>query len=387
MTPYQPLPVEAFAENTDRRSPIVRLGAIDDLESALADSWLDVTRATQRFLALLREFDLRRGWQAYGCNDCAEWMDLKLKISRKTALEKVRVAHALWLVPKIDAAFKDGRLSYSQVRALTRVADEANEEELLAYARGNSACHLERYCQRLRHGDEEAATLEARRQQRGRALHMVLDEGFLTVNLPPAELALVQQALEKLVAELPEDGERDYFAARADALVVMAQRILAGDVDNAANGDNYQVLVHVDADALDGQGGESDLPLPTVKRLCCDGGVVPVIKRNSDVLDVGRKQRMVPTAMKRALLARDRTCRFPGCHHTQFLDAHHIQHWCDGGDTALGNLVLLCSHHHRLLHEQGFQMKRHQDGYYFARPDGRPVEAPSSADDGVCQPL
>ena len=133
---------------------------------------------------------------------------------------------------------------------------------------------------------------------------MVLEEGVLTVNLPSAELALVQQALEKLVAELPEDAERDYFAARADALVAMAQQILAPRVDSAANGDNCQVLVHVDADALDGQGGESDLPLPTVKRLCCDGGVVPVIKRKGEVLDVGRKQRVVPTAMKRALLAR-----------------------------------------------------------------------------------
>ena len=140
MTSYQPLPAEAFAENTDRCSPIVRLGAIDDLESALTDSWLDLSRATYRFLALLREFDLRRGWQAYGCNDCAEWMDLKLKVSRKTALEKVRVANALWLVPRIDAAFREGKLSYSQVRALTRVADESNEAGLLEYALGYTWC-------------------------------------------------------------------------------------------------------------------------------------------------------------------------------------------------------------------------------------------------------
>ena len=116
-------------------SPVVRLGSIDALESALIDRWADVGQATYQFLALLREFDVRQGWRAYGCNDCAEWLDFKLKISRKTALEKLRVANALWFVPKIDAAFRDGQLSYSQVRALTRIADEANEEELLNRAR------------------------------------------------------------------------------------------------------------------------------------------------------------------------------------------------------------------------------------------------------------
>ena len=372
MNAYNPLAPDAFAEQP--LSPLVRLGPIDDLESALAESWLDVSQATYRFLTLLREFDLRRGWEAYGFNDCAEWMDLKLKMSRKTALEKVRVAKALWFLPKVEAAFEKGQLSYSQVRALTRVADEDNEAELLEYALGTTACQLERYCQRLRHGDKDYAALDARRQHQGRALHMVLDEGSLTVKLPPAELALVQQALEKVVSELPEDPQRDYFAARADALVQMAQQILAGDI-GSDSADSHQVIVHVDASALDGQGGEADVPLPTVKRLCCDGGVVPVIRRNGEVLDVGRKQRIVPTAMKRALLARDRSCRFPGCHHTQFLDAHHIEHWSEGGETSLDNLVVLCSHHHRLLHEQGFQMRKLNGGYTFARPDGRLIES------------
>ena len=128
-------------------SPVVQLGPIDAVETALVDRWADVSQATYRFLALLREFDFRQGWKAYGCNDCAEWMDFKLKISRKTALEKVRVANALWFVPKIDAAFRDGALSYSQVRALTRIADETNEEDLVQRAQSTSAGALEKYVQ------------------------------------------------------------------------------------------------------------------------------------------------------------------------------------------------------------------------------------------------
>ncbi len=259
MNQYLPLPSESFVEaKSASLSPLVRLGAIDDLETALAESWLDVTRATYRFLSLLRGFDMRQGWRSYGCNDCAEWLDFKLKISRKTALEKVRVAKALWFVPKIEAAFRDGALSYSQVRALTRVADLDNEAGLLDYARQSTAQGLERYCRQIRCGDEQNAQNDASRQLKHRSLHVHEASGEITPPLPPAELALVQQVLEQLVSELPEDPDRDYFAARADALVALAQR---GQGESVSANDHYQVLVHVDAQALEGHGGKSDLPL------------------------------------------------------------------------------------------------------------------------------
>ncbi|MGK0224166.1 MAG: hypothetical protein ACI9ON_003415 [Limisphaerales bacterium] len=396
MNHYQPLPTQALqsVRNESPLSPVVRLGAIDDLETALADSWLSVTQATYRFLVLLREFEMRQGWRAYGCNDCAEWMDFKLKICRKTALEKVRVAKALWFLPKIDAVFKEGKLSYSQVRALTRVATRENEPDLVDRALTTTACNLEKYCHRLRLGDAQGSKQEARRQHENRTLHLALEDGTLTVQLPPAELAIVQQALECLVEDLPEDSNRDYFAARADALVSMARRVL--DRDNSADTASpspslaasqhatHQVMVHVDASALNGDGGESDYPLPTVKRLCCSGEVLPILKSGDDVLNVGRNQRIVPTKLKRALAARDRQCQFPGCHHTRYLDAHHIKHWCDGGETKLDNLLLLCTHHHTLMHEGGFELKSANDKFYFARPDGRPIESAqiaSSAED------
>jgi len=384
MNRYTPVDVESMY--TGNLSPIVKLGPIDDLEIALTDSWADVSRATYRFLTLLREFDLRRGWQAYGCNDCAEWLDLKLKMSRKTALEKVRVANALWLLPRIDRAYASGQLSYSQVRAVTRVANQDNEEDLLGYALQTTAAGLERHCQRLRNGDRVAAASDARRAHANRAVHIFTEGGSLDASLPPADLALVEQAIEKVAASLPEDPGRDYFATRADALVQMAKLILADEAPESRGADNYQVLVHVDAQALSGKGGECDEPLPTVQRLCCDGAVIPIVKHGNEVLDVGRKQRTVPTALKRALLARDRTCQFPGCHHRKFLDAHHIHHWADGGETSLDNLTLLCTHHHTLLHEGGFTLEKLRDGCFrFLRADGRPVETPmpSSAEDGL----
>ncbi|MEZ5552898.1 MAG: DUF222 domain-containing protein [Pseudomonadales bacterium] len=378
MSHYTPLPSAEFLANTDRLSPIVRLGPIDDLESALESSWLDVSRATHRFLSLLREFDLRRGWQAYGCTDCAQWLDFKLKLSRTTALEKLRVAKALWFVPLIDAAFQSGELSYSQVRALTRVADETNEADLLAYARTSTAEQLEQCCKRLRHGDERTAGQIARRDHEARSVALYPHSGEILVKLPAEAFALVEQVLTQMVETLPEDPARGTAAARADAFMELVARGRAADGGSTPAADStaadYQVLVHVDAQALSGAGGEADLPLPTIRRLCCEGSLVPILKDGQKVLDVGRKQRTVPLAIRRALAARDRSCRFPGCHHSRWLDAHHIRHWCDGGETSLDNLILLCSHHHRQMHEGGFRLRATAEGYYFARPDGRPIE-------------
>ena len=392
MNRHMPLPPDAFADASVNRndsgelSPIVRLGPIDNLEAAIESAWSELNRATHRFLSLLREFDLRRGWQAYGCVSCADWMDYKLKISRKTALEKLRVANALWFIPKIDEALKAGRLSYSQVRALTRIANRENEAELLEYALGCTAEHLEQYIQRLRHGDEEVSERKARSDFASRAVQLYAHSGEISVKLSADQFALVEKALIKALDRLPEDPSRTTEQARADVLVALiveepqcAAEESSSAEDSPSHEGGHEVLVHVDAKALTGQGGESDLPLPVVKRLCCDGGVVPIYKAGDQVLNVGRKQRTVPTAIKRALAARDRSCKFPGCHHRHYLHAHHIEHWSEGGETSLKNLILLCSHHHKLVHEGGFSLTATEGGYYFARPDGRLVEEPSAA--------
>ena len=131
--------------------------------------------------------------------------------------------------------------------------------------------------------------------------------------------------------------------------------------------------MHVDEAALREQAGRSDLPLDTMRRLTCDGTLVTVVEdEQGSPLDVGRKQRTVSTVLRRALYARDRGCTFPGCHRQRYLDAHHLHHWADGGATSLENLTVLCTHHHRQLHEGGFRIEREGDAALrFVRPDGR----------------
>jgi hypothetical protein len=96
---------------------------------------------------------------------------------------------------------------------------------------------------------------------------------------------------------------------------------------------------------------------------------------HGEPLDVGRKTRSIPPAIRRALNTRDGGCRFPGCTHQRYVDAHHIEHWADGGETKLANLVTLCRLHHRLVHEGEITIDTLPGGgWRFLHPDGRHFE-------------
>jgi hypothetical protein len=129
-------------------------------------------------------------------------------------------------------------------------------------------------------------------------------------------------------------------------------------VELARGNAGYEVIVHVDLEVLcrdaPGQVRVKDGPAlapETARRLACDSSLIPIIERDGHALSVGRKTRAVPPGLRRAVEARDGGCRFPGCELRRFLDAHHIIHWAQGGETDKSNLIQLCRHHHRLAHE------------------------------------
>jgi hypothetical protein len=154
-----------------------------------------------------------------------------------------------------------------------------------------------------------------------------------------------------------------------EALAAVADLALARPDGNRTSGERYQVVVHVDAPALaadaDGRCELADgapVAVETARRLSCDGSVVELVEGEGRILSVGRKRRTIPPALRRALAARDRGCRFPGCDRTRFVDGHHLRHWSRGGDTSLGNLLSLCRRHHRLVHERGYTVTLDDDG-------------------------
>ena len=145
-----------------------------------------------------------------------------------------------------------------------------------------------------------------------------------------------------------------------------------------AHGARPRVAVTLSLDALKGRVDWSpvtddgtELSPATARRLACDADVIPVVLgTRSEVLDVGRAHRLVTPALWRALVCRDRHCAFPGCTRPPVMGhAHHLAHWADGGPTSLGNLVLLCGHHHRLIHSTPWQVRLNAG-------DGRPEFLP-----------
>jgi hypothetical protein len=365
--------------------------SIDELDAAICRLAREMNSECYRLLMLVREFDDRFGFKQWSFKCCAEWLAWRCGFELSTAREKVRTAHALRRLPGIAKAFAEGRLSYSKVRALTRVADLHQEDLLLQYALEASVQDVEERCRQIRNVAPESAH-HARRAWAGRSLTMWRDEARgvmrFTVEVPIEDGELIGRALDYAVAAGDVTTEIDpeaageskraaWCAQQADALVAVVKSYLGGGHDNegGATADHYQVVVHADAKAVKGGGGCADLPIDTVKRLLCDCSLVLVAQdENGTPLDVGRKQRTVSTALRRALYARDRKCTFPGCHRKRYLDGHHLKHWIDGGETTPGNTTLQCEYHHKLLHEGAYGIVKEDDGTLrFVTADGRTI--------------
>jgi hypothetical protein len=333
----------------------------DALSDRISSLGAHIDAALCEWLELVAEFDRRLGWADSGATSCANWLAFTCSMSPRTAREHVRVATRLADLPLTTAAFRRGELSYSKVRAIARVADIAREAELVDLARAASAAQLDRIVRA--HGRSIAAE---KADVRRRFVSLDEDEDgtwVLRGRLGAEEAAVLNEALAALrgSAEPREDGESASTTGErnADALVAMA--------GGAAVHPEVTVLVEVEALAGESQGRcelDSGAPLATetARRLCCDAGIVVSTHRNGKVLDVGRRRRTIHPALGRALRTRDGCCQFPGCTNHRFVDAHHIKHWAHGGETSLDNLVLLCRHHHRLVHEGGYALERARDG-------------------------
>lgn len=326
-----------------------------------------------RWLLLIAEFDAREGWAEWGVTTCAHWLSWRCGIGISAGREHVRVARILSGLPLVQEAFASGELSYSKVRALTRVASDKTEADLVELARHATGAQLEKLCRQYgRVLQATAPNADAMNERQALSTYwdddgMLVVQGRLTPEDGAALVAALDQAAESVPAEMLELGAR---AVRAQALVALAT---GGEPET-------EVIVHVDvetlaADTVKRQSEVADGPAlapETVRRLGCDAALVAMIERNGKPLSVGRRTRAIPPALRRALRSRDGGCRFPGCTHTQHLHAHHIQHWAHGGPTEIGNLVQLCSYHHQLVHEGGYRVRAGSDsGLEFRRPDGR----------------
>jgi len=358
------------------------------LADEIARTAAHLDAATHRLLGCIRAFDESGEWHRQGALSCAHWLSWRIGLDPGTAREKVRVARALGALPHIDHALEQGALSYAKVRALTRVATPENEAQLLELARTCTGAQLERICRQVRkvlNVTEDGDRIDDRRYLR----HEVLDSGMVRLSavLHPDEAALVMNAVDEARRHAAGDPDASAETPRRpmpapDALVAVAEAFLTRDEGSALTGPRAQLVVHLDRDPLSADGtlaatldDGTRVSAETLRRLGCDCSVVPL--RDGESVP-GRRTRTVSPNLKMALWLRDRGCRFPGCSNHLFLHAHHIHHWAHGGATTPENLVLLCSTHHRLLHEGGFGAAKRGDEVVFLDRHGRAVEAAPS---------
>ena len=362
------------------------------VEAELRELAGHIYAAQARYLELVGEFDRLKGWADRGYRTANQWLSITTGAAPSTAREQLRVADSLRGFREAQAALARGELSYDKVAAATKMMTPVNESDLVHVAIHAAPSDLQAMV---------SAYLAAERVRRIDAGE--IDEPFETrylsswfddhgsfrmkARLDADEGQVVRAALdaasERLFRSAPdEQTARDPEARAADALVAVAETALASDeLPDTTAADRYQVMVTVDAATL---GGEADdvarlgdsvaITRRALEQLSCDCSLVALVERDGEPLGVGRKTRKVPAAVRRALRARDRHCRFPGCRGARFVDAHHREHWIAGGATDLDNLVTLCRYHHRMVHRLGYRVEATADGgFSFLDRSGREV--------------
>jgi hypothetical protein len=327
--------------------------------------------------------DRRELWRNWGARDMAHWLSMRYGISHWKARRWISASHALKGLPRISQAFACGEVSVDKVVELCRLATPQTEGRLLAWAQGVSCAAIRRRGDLAASGSiEETADAE-------RARYLTWwwsDDGRrfgLAAELPAASGAVVARALGRAAERVPVmPGEEDPSSAearRADALVALCSARLGSDPDP----DRATVVVHAPlASLVGGRGGASledgGVAHPeTARRLACDARIQTVLEdEHGQPLALGRISREPSAAMLRQLRYRDAECRFPGCGSRQFTQAHHIVWWTRGGTTDLANLVLICTFHHKLVHEHGWRLRRDPSGeVQWFRPGGAPYHA------------
>ena len=381
-------------------------------DARLEEDFAELQRAAELIdaerLRRLAEIERRGTYRRDGHLSAASWLASTFKVAWGTARNEVRLARALEDMPVTRRALEDGDLSMFAARVLVDARDadheafRSSEATLVEAARIHSMQDVRRVAAYWRQATEREAAMGGEEKLRERRrLHasvtfmgMVRVDGDLDPETGETLLTALRAVLDAESRTKSTDDGRTPAQRRADALgEVCRQWLDLGDRPTVA-GERPHVTVTVGAEALargepaggdaaDGPGSLSELdhtgPVDPAlaRRIACDGSIRRVVLAGrSEPLDVGRRTPVVSPALRRAVIVRDRECRFPGCDRPHsWCDAHHVVHWADGGPTALANLILLCRRHHRMVHARsGFSLVLEDGRPVFRRPDGSVFE-------------
>ncbi len=361
----------------------------------LAVELIELRRACDRleieFSETAATFARTDAYDRWGSTTPIDWIRHNCQMAGATAADRVRVGEQLASLPRSAEAVIRGTIGFAHLSLIARTAgalsdsptgQQFDEGELLEQARQNSVGRLWHICQHIRHAAdpdgvaaEQKDAVEARRFQLSPC-----EDGtvFVGGRLDSAGGAALRTALEPLARPGGVGDDRRRERRLADALVELATHALdAGWVpQQASQRPHLQVTASLEtlAGLLGSPAAEMEFSVPistkTVERIACDATINRLLLgSDSAVVDVGRARRVVSPSTRRALNARDRTCRWPGCDRpASWSAAHHVVHWAHGGATNLSNLIVLCHRHHWMVHEAGWQLVRADDGRLLTIP-------------------
>jgi len=304
-----------------------------------------------------------------GYNSPTDWLRFNCHLTDKVAFDRIRVGeHVGELQMSVDY-LRDGEIGYAHLATMARTAESVgkafDERKLLPLALEHTPGKFYFKSLHYRHSVDPKKYSQEQSEE-GINHHLSLatgEDGHLLINgvLDPVGGAAVRSALDRLAQKSGAHDDRQLPQRNADALVELASGGRPANVQVTATIETLKGLVGAAA-------GEMELSLPissvALRRIACDCSVTRVLlNQDSVAIDVGRTKRVMSGGLRRALRARDAHCQWPGCERSASLcHGHHLVHWIEGGATTLGNMILLCHRHHRMVHEGGWQIVRCDDG-------------------------
>ncbi len=332
-----------------------------------------------------------------------DWIRFNCHMTSNAAADRVAVGGRLDELGNTVDALAYGQVGFAHLTVMARTANAVgngfSETALLDKARENSPGKFHHICRHYRHAADPnayaAEQAEQAEQAENRSLSLsTWEDGSLLINgvLDPIGGAAVRTALEPLARKSGAHDDRDRDRRMEDALVELSMHALDSGVIPQQGSQRTHLQVTTSLETLLGLDGapaaEMEFSLPisskTVKRLACDCSITRILlDSDSMVIDVGRANRRIKGARRKALNVRDRHCVWTGCERpATWAWGHHLVHWIHGGTSDLHNLALLCYRHHWMVHEGNWQLVRGDDGRILTIPPtvtfGPPARGPDS---------
>jgi nicotinamide riboside kinase len=348
----------------------------DVLAAGMKEDWRLIAAAQARFVVRLAESNKREMFRDEGATSPEAWVAEYFGISVPTARSLSHVAEKVQDLPHLVGSLHEGDISFDKLRAVVDVATRETDRELCDQAKERSVRELVDVARSAADRARSASSSPSRSERDSRYLRFNDGHRTVSLQLPTEEFARTKACVDSWAATFASDEETRLDQRRCDGFMGIVQAATpgadhrAGEVssDPATAPNPFFVVAHVPLEALVEESGETSelagelehhglIDVETVRRIACDATVVVAVDDGAGhTMYEGRARRFPSGTQRREVIRRDRHCRFPGCTNATFVIVHHIVPWKPGGGTDLPNLVLLCRHHHGVVHRKGWSL-------------------------------